>query len=601
MNIKLIRNFCIIAHIDHGKSTLAYQLLKYTKTIKYNLNLLDNMDLEKEKGITIKNHIIQINYNYNNKIYKLNLIDTPGHADFKLEVYKSIIASEGAILLVDISKNIQAQTLYNVKLAQSNNKPIIPVLNKIDLENIDYRNVINDVKNLVKCKEKDIILISAKKGIGIKKLIKKIINKIPSPNVNRKNKLKALILDSYYDSYKGIFIYFRIFSGIINNKDKLKLLSNNKIITVNNLKTIEYKNKSIQSLSAGNIGKFLYRSKNLEDIINGDTLVTYKDITTKKILKINRLKSNIFLSIFPINSNKYKYLENSIKKLKLNDSSFTFVKDFSNTFGYGFRCGFLGLLHFEIIKERILREYKIDLITTIPNVKYKFYLKNKKKIFINNPLNIPKTNEIIKIKEPYENVKIITLNKNLGNIITYCIKKRGILIDQKYKSSSYNISNYSQVILTFNMPLNEIIYDFNNKLKILTKGYNTIVTKFIGYKTSNIIKVDILINKVKIDGFSFFSHKNTAYKKSKKICLKLKNLIPKKQFKIIIQAYVNSKIIVKEIINSYRKDVSSKCYGGDITRKMKLLNKQKIGKKKMYKYGKIELPNSIFYSLINID
>ncbi|MDH3004467.1 MAG: translation elongation factor 4 [Candidatus Shikimatogenerans sp. JK-2022] len=594
MNLKYIRNFCIIAHIDHGKSTLAKQLLKFTNSINENEKLLDNMDLEIEKGITIKNHIIQINYKYKKKNYKLNLIDTPGHVDFNYEVYKSILACEGSILLIDISKNIQAQTITNFKLAFKNNIKIIPVLNKIDL-NLEYNNLKLNIKKLIKCNLNDIICISAKKGIGIKKLIKEIIKKIPYPKGDINKSLQALIIDSIYDNYKGIYIFFRIFNGIIKNKDKLKLLSNNKIILVNNLNIIK-NNKNVNKIYAGDVGCFLYKSKKVDDIIIGDTLVYYNDIKTKKIVKINNIQSNIFISIFPIINKDYIELEKSIKKLKLNDYSFTYNKDFSNTFGYGFRCGFLGLLHFEIIKERIIREYKINIITTIPNVKYKIFLKNKKILYLDNPLKLPNKNEIIKIKEPYVKIIIFTYNKYIGKIITYCIQKRGKLINQIYKK---NID--FDVKLIFNIPFNEIIYDFNNKINILTKGYNKINYNFIGYFKSNIIKIDISINNIKIDGFSFLTHIDSAYKKSKNICKKLKNLIPKKQFIIPIQAYIDNKIIVRETINSFRKDVTSKCYGGDITRKMKLLNKQKIGKKKMRKVGKIDLPQNLFFSLINIE
>ncbi|MDH3005110.1 MAG: translation elongation factor 4, partial [Candidatus Shikimatogenerans sp. JK-2022] len=517
MDLKYIRNFCIIAHIDHGKSTLAYQLLKYTNTLENNKNLLDNMELEIEKGITIKNHIIQINYKFKNNIYKLNLIDTPGHADFTYEVYKSILACEGAILLIDISKNIQAQTISNLEIANKKKIKIIPVLNKIDL-NIDYNNVKKNVKKLINCKDKDILCISAKKGIGINKLIKNIINKIPSPIGNINKPLQALIIDSFYDNYKGIIIYFRIFNGIIKNQQNLKLLSNNKIIRVNNLSTL--KNNIKKKIYAGDVGYLLYKSKNIDDVIIGDTLVNINDKITSSIVKINKIKSNIFISIYPIESSEYINLKKSIKKLKLNDYSFTYTKDFSNTFGFGFRCGFLGILHFEIIKERIYREYKINIITTIPNVEYKIILKNKNIKFINNPLKLPNKNEIFYIMEPYVKLIIFTFSKYIGDIITFCIKKRGILIYQKYILQE-------KVKLIFKIPLNEIIYDFNNKLKILTKGFNTINYNFIGYIKSKIIKVDIYINHIMIDGFSFFTHIDYAYIKSKKICKKLKKFSKK--------------------------------------------------------------------------
>ncbi|WGH24562.1 MAG: translation elongation factor 4 [Candidatus Shikimatogenerans bostrichidophilus] len=593
MKLKYIRNFCIIAHIDHGKSSLAYQLLKITKSINNNNNLLDNMELEKEKGITIKNHIIQIYYKYNNKKYKLNLIDTPGHADFTYEVYKSILASEGAILLIDISKNIQAQTISNLKIALTQKKKIIPVLNKIDL-NIDTTNVINNIRKLIKCKKNNILLVSAKFGNGINKLIKHIIKYIPSPTGDIHKSLQALIIDSYYDKYKGIIIYIRIFNGIIKEKDKIKLLSNNKIILVKGLYTLEYKNRKIKYISAGDVGSFLYKSKNIDDIIIGDTIVSYNDKYSIKITDIKIIQSNIFISIFPINSSEYIKLENSIKKLKLNDYSFSYYKDFSNTFGNGFRCGFLGLLHFEIIKERIIREYNINIISTIPNVKYKIILKDKSILYIDDPTKYPPKNNILYIMEPYVEMVIITYNIYIGNIITYCINKRGKLINQIYNKEN-------KVKLIFHIPLNEILSDFNNKLKILTKGYNSMTYNIIGYFISDIIKVDIFINNIRIDVFSFFSNIKTAYSKSKKICKKLKELIPRKQFKIPIQAYIDNKIIARETINPYRKDVTSKCYGGDITRKMKLLNKQKKGKKRMYKIGKVDLPKSIFYSLININ
>ncbi|WOX79216.1 translation elongation factor 4 [Candidatus Shikimatogenerans bostrichidophilus] len=590
--MKFIRNFCIIAHIDHGKSTLAYRLLKFTKTIKNNKKkLLDNMELEIEKGITIKNHIVQIKYKYKKNIYTLNLIDTPGHVDFSYEVYKSILACEGALLLIDISKNIQAQTISNFNFAINNKKCIIPVLNKIDL-NINYDNVIKDVKKLLKCSDKDIVHISAKKGIGIEKLIKFIIEKIPSPKGNIKLPLKAFIIDSYYDNYKGIKVYLRIFNGILKKNDEIKFLSNKKIIKIENLGLLQKQNNN--KIYAGNVGYFIYKTKNLEDINIGDTIVSSQDRNTKSIIKINNFKPMVFLTIYPIDNIDYKNLENAIKKLKLNDYSFTYYKDFSNSFGFGFRCGFLGILHFEIIKERILREYNIKIITTIPNVKYKIIFKNKKKIIINNPLDYPNKNDINYIEEPYIKITILTYTKYIGNILSYCINKRGILKNQIYKS-------LKRIKLIFYIPYSEIIYDFYNQLKSITKGFSSIIYKFIGYKKSNIVKVDIYINNIIIDGFSFFSHIDKAFIKAKKLCKKLKDLIPKKQFKIPIQAFIYNKIIVREDISPFRKDVTSKCYGGDISRKIKLLNKQKIGKQKMRKIGKIDLPQNIFFSLINIE
>ncbi|WGH27720.1 MAG: translation elongation factor 4 [Candidatus Shikimatogenerans bostrichidophilus] len=590
--MEYIRNFCIIAHIDHGKSTLASKLLEYTNTDNKK-KLLDNMDLEIEKGITIKNHIIQIKYKFKNKIYLLNLIDTPGHADFSYEVYKSIIASEGALLLIDISKNIQSQTISNLNFALKKKKYIIPVLNKIDL-NINYNNVINDVKKLLKCNDKDILHISAKKGIGINKLIKFIIEKIPFPKGNNKLPLKALIIDSYYDNFKGIKVFFRIFNGILKKNDKIKFLSNKKIIKIDELGELNLEKKKFnKKIYAGNVGFFLYKTKNLDFIKIGDTIVSSNDKNIKNIIKLNILKQMVFIGIYPIDNKDYKNLENAIKKLKLNDYSFSFCKDFSNTFGFGFRCGFLGILHFEIIKERIFREYKIKIITTIPNVEYKIYLKNKKKIKINNPLDLPKKSDISYIKEPYVEIIISTYSKYIGKILSFCFKKRGILKNQTYLS-------LSKIKLKFNIPFCEIIFDFYNKLKSLTKGFTFFNYKFINFKKSNIVKVDIYINNIIIDSFSFLSHIDSAFKKAKKICKKLKKLIPKKQFKIPIQALINNKIVVRETIQAFRKDVTSKCYGGDISRKMKLLNKQKKGKKKMSKIGKIDLPQNIFLSLINI-
>lgn len=591
MNLKFIRNFCIIAHIDHGKSTLAKQLLNYTKN-KNKKNIIDNMELEKEKGITIKNHIIQINYLYKKKKYLLNLIDTPGHADFTYEVYKSILACEGAILLIDISKNIQSQTLLNFQYTFKKKIKIIPVLNKIDL-NIKYKNVVKDVQQLLKCEKKDILHISAKKGIGIEKVIKNIIKKIPSPLGKVELPLQALIIDSYYNNYKGLFLYFRIFNGFIKKKDKIKLLSNNCIIRVDELGFINSTKKK-QIINAGNVGFLLYKTKKIENIKIGDILVNIQDNKTKKILNFKKIKPNIFLSIYPLDNNEYKKLEKSIKKLKLNDYSFTYFKEFSKTLGLGFRCGFLGILHFEIIKERIQREYNINIITTLPNVLYEIILKNKKKIIINNPSELPKKNEILEIKEPYVKIKIISNCEFLGKILNFCIKKRGKLKFQEY-------INKKQIKLIFEIPYNEIIEDFNNKIKIITKGFNDINYDFIGFKHSNIVKVDIFINKIMVEGFSFLSNIEKAIIKSKKICKKLKLLIPKKQFNIIIQASISNKIIVREDISSYRKDVTNKCYGGDITRKKKLLNKQKIGKKKMRRIGKVDLPQSIFFELLNLE
>ncbi|MDH3003792.1 MAG: translation elongation factor 4 [Candidatus Shikimatogenerans sp. JK-2022] len=591
MNNKLIRNFCIIAHIDHGKSTLAKKLLKYNN-IKINKKkkLLDNMDLEIEKGITIKNHIVQINYKYKKKIYFLNLIDTPGHSDFSYEVYKSILACEGALLLIDISKSIQAQTITNLNFALKKKKYIIPILNKIDLK-INYKNVKKDVKKLLNCNFNDILEISAKNEIGINNLLKTIIKKIPYPNGNINLPLKALIIDSLYDNFKGIKIYFRIFEGIIKLNDKIKLLANKKILKIEEL---GYINKKKKKIKAGNVGYFISKTKNIEDIIIGDTIVSINNFNVNAIIKIkDYIKPMIFIGFYPLNNNNYKNLEIAIKKLKLNDYSFTYIKDFSNYFGFGFRCGFLGILHFEIIKERIIREYNIKLITTIPNIEYKIYLKNKKIKIINNPLKLPNKNNILYIKEPYVKIKIFSYSIYIGKIISFCIKKRGILINQKYIS-------INKIELNFIIPFNEIIYDFNSNLKSITKGYVNMNYLFFKYKKSNIVKIDIYINNKIIDGFSFFSHINEAFKKSKIICKKLKELIIKKQFNISIQAYMNNKIIVRETILSLKKNVTSKCYGGDITRKKKLLNKQKIGKKKMNKIGKIDLPNNIFLSLLKI-
>ncbi|WP_185873826.1 translation elongation factor 4 [Blattabacterium cuenoti] len=593
-----IRNFCIIAHIDHGKSTLADRLLEFTKTIlECNRNqLLDNMDLERERGITIKSHAVQMKYKFKNKIYTLNLIDTPGHVDFSYEVSRSISSCEGALLIIDCTKSVQAQTISNLDLALKKNLIIIPILNKIDLYNLKYENVIEEIVDLVKCKSEDIISASAKKGLGIKNILDQIIIRIPPPNGDSNAPLQAIIFDSIYNPFIGVVIYLRIINGSLKTGQKIRFMSTGHIHIANEIGTLKLKRISKKIIRTGDVGYIVTGIKNPKEVKVGDTLTDAQNPALNAIKSFEEIKPMVFASIYPYNSEKYEELNSSIEKLQLNDASFTFTHDSSPALGFGFRCGFLGLLHMEIIRDRLQREYGISIIITIPNVSYKVFLKNKlnKFFIINNPSDFPDMEKLQKVEEPYVIVTIVSKKEYLGNIISLCFEKRGNMI----KNQHYLTSEKIQIL--FEMPLSEIIFDFYNKLKTISRGYASFDYNFLNYRKSDLKKIIVLINHQKIDPLSLLVHKDKAFVIAKKICKELSIIIPKHQFSIPIQVSISGKIIARETIKALRKNVTDKCYGGDITRKRKLLEKQKKGKKKMRQIGKVEIPASAFISFLKV-
>lgn len=602
-----IRNFCIIAHIDHGKSTISDCLLRITKTVPFNFKkqhqILDDMDLEIEKGITIKSHPIQMEYNYKGVKYFLNLIDTPGHVDFSYEVLKSIHVCEGALLVVDASQGVQAQTIANLYMAMKNNLSIIPVVNKIDIPNVNIDSVIKDVIKLLNCNYSDVILTSAKNNTGIQGLLKSIIFKIPPPNTYKAHhSLQAQIFDLFYDPYKGVKAYCRVWRGAMHINQKIySTCFINKFYHILELGRVGFSKKIYNKdfIYCGDIGYVLLGVKNIKDVKMGDILVSNQlHCNNKKLCYyfFTQPKPMIYSGVYPIDRKKYDYLMTSIKKLRLNDSSFSYEKESSLTLGFGFRCGFLGILHIDIFKERLKREYGIDILLTTPNVSYKIYLKKdpNNSIIINNPSKYPNNKDIYKVKEPYIKASIITMILYIGDVISLCVSKRGKLLNQNY------ITN-NRVELFFELPLSEVVYDFYTKLKTVTKGYSSFDYNIIGYKTSDLIKLDFYINYKIVDAFSMLINKLHVYSIAKKICNKLKILIPKHQFELPIQAVIGNKVIVRENIKPFRKNVIGKCYGGDVSRKKKLLTKQKEGKKKMRKIGFVNIPSTAFISIINDD
>ncbi|WP_304411912.1 translation elongation factor 4 [Blattabacterium sp. (Mastotermes darwiniensis)] len=593
-----IRNFCIIAHIDHGKSTLADRLLEFTKTVPkgYKPQLLDDMDLERERGITIKSHAVQMEYSYNNQVYKLNLIDTPGHVDFSYEVSRSIDACEGALLVVDCTKSIQAQTISNLYLALKKNLVIIPILNKIDLLNYGYEDVIEEIMELVKCKSKDIISISAKNGLGIKDVLDEIVSRIPPPNGNNNTSLQAMVFDTFYDPFSGIIAYLRVKNGCIRKGQKLRFMSTGKIYCAYEIGILKLKRISKNKIETGDVGYVVSGIKNTHEVKVGDTITDAKNPALKTISVFEKVKPMVFASIYPVDSDKYEEFRCSMEKLQLNDAALTFSPSSSPALGFGFHCGFLGGLHMEIIKDRLEREYGISVIITIPNVSYRVFMKRKinQVIMVNNPSDFPDTEKLHRIEEPYVLVNILTKEKFIGSMISLCIEKRGIMVGHPH----YLISGRIKVI--FEIPLSEIIFDFYDKLKTISKGYASFDYHFLGYRNSDLKKITVLINHQKVEPLSLLVHKKKAFFIGKKICKELSFLIPKHQFCIAIQVSISGRIIARETIKALRKNVTDKCYGGDISRKRKLLEKQKKGKKKMRKIGKVEIPSSIFMNFLKI-
>ena len=594
-----IRNFCIIAHIDHGKSTLADRLLDFTGTItdrQKQDQLLDDMDLERERGITIKSHAIQMQYHVNNESFTLNLIDTPGHVDFSYEVSRSIAACEGALLVVDASQSVQAQTISNLFLALENNLEIIPVLNKIDLPSANPEEVKDDIINLLGCKREEIISASAKTGEGIPKIIDSIIKNIPAPKGNNKAPLQALIFDSVYNPFRGIETYFRIFNGEIKKGDKIQFLATKKNYFADEIGTLKLEKEPKSILSAGDVGYLITGIKEAKEIKVGDTLTNSDMPTSNPISGFEEVKPMVFAGIYPVDTDDYEDLRSSMEKLQLNDASLVFQPESSAALGFGFRCGFLGMLHLEIIQERLDREFGMSVITTVPNVSYQAYTKKnpEKVVAINNPSDLPDVSFLDRVEEPYINASVITKSDFIGSIMSLCIEKRGIIKNQNYLTPE-------RVELTFEMPLAEIVFDFYDRLKSISKGYASFDYSPLDMKESKLVKIDILLNSSPVDALSALVHSENAYSIGKKICEKLKELIPRQQFDIPIQAAIGAKIISRETIKALRKDVTAKCYGGDITRKRKLLEKQKKGKKKMRQVGKVEIPQQAFMAVLKLN
>ncbi len=592
---KKIRNFSIIAHIDHGKSTLSDRIIEICtgKKIKKNKErILDSMELEKEKGITIKSQSVCLKYNYKNINYKFNLIDTPGHIDFSYEVSRSLYACEGALLLIDATQGIQAQTLANYNIAKKLNIKIIPIINKIDLPNKNLKKTKYQIKKLLKIKKKEIILCSAKKGIGIKNIIKKIIKYIPYPNGNKKLPLQALIIDSYFNNYLGIFYLIKIKNGSIKKYEEIKIINKKKKYIIENIYINKPEKKNINCLNCGEVGWISCNIKNIKSISIGDTITTFKNSSKIKLSKFKKISPQIYAELYPNENKNFFKFKKSLEKLSLNDSSLIYKQKNSPILGYGFKCGFLGIFHMEIIKERLEREYKTKIIITPPTVIYKIINKNKKIIYLNNLTEMPTRNLIKEIQEPISICNIITPKKYLGKIIKLCINKRG-----KQKNIFFFKKN---ILLIYELPTSEIITNFNNQLKSLSQGYASFEYNFIKYKKSDINLLNININKKKIDGFSILLHKKTINKYSKNIIEIIKKNIKKQQFEVTIQALCNNKIISTTKIKALRKNVTEKCYGGDISRKRKLLKKQKIGKKKMKKIGNIYISPDIFFKTFKI-
>ena len=595
--MKNIRNFCIIAHIDHGKSTLADRLLEYTNTVdKRDMKdqLLDDMDLEKERGITIKSHAVQLNYKFNNEDYILNLIDTPGHVDFSYEVSRSIASCEGALLVIDASQGIQAQTISNLYLALEQGLEIIPILNKIDLPGSMIEEVSDQIIDLLDCDESEILHVSAKDGIGIDKIIGQIIKKIPEPKGNPKDNLQAMVFDSVFNSFRGVEVIFRIFNGAIKKGDTVKFVNTKKIYNVDEIGILKIKKEPKDFLEAGNVGYLISGIKEAKEIKVGDT-ITHKDNPNQNEIKgFEDVKPMVFAGIYPVENSDYEDLRASLEKLQLNDASLVWQPETSVALGFGFRCGFLGMLHMEIIQERLEREFDMTVITTVPSVEFKCFKTDGSTTEIFAPSDMPPVTNISYIEEPIIKAQIITKSEYIGNIIKLCLDKRGIIKNQVYLSKS-------RVELLFDLPLSEIVFDFYDKLKSTSRGYASFDYELSGYIKSKLVKLDILLNGEKVDALSAIVHKEKAFEWGKKLCLKLKELLPSQMFEIAIQASIGNKIIARETVRALRKNVTAKCYGGDITRKRKLLEKQKKGKKRMRQVGNVEIPQEAFLAVLKIE
>ena len=597
--MKYIRNFCIIAHIDHGKSTLADRLLDATGAVterEKQDQLLDNMDLERERGITIKSHAIQMNYTLDGQDYVFNLIDTPGHVDFSYEVSRSIAACEGALLVVDAAQSIQAQTISNLYLALENDLEIVPILNKVDLPSANPEEVTDDIVDLLGCQAEEVIHCSAKTGLGIESILEAIIARIPSPEGDNLASLQALIFDSVYNPFRGVETYFRVMNGQINKGDRIKFIATGKEYTADEVGALKLKQEPRKRVETGDVGYLITGIKEAKEVQVGDTITLAASPTNSPVDGFEEVKPMVFAGIYPVDTEDYEELRNSMEKLQLNDASLVFQPESSAALGFGFRCGFLGMLHLEIIQERLEREFDMSVITTVPNVSYHAYTKKNPDeiVLVNNPTDLPNPSILDHVEEPFIKASIITKADYVGNVMSLCIEKRGQITNQTYLTPE-------RVELSFDMPLAEIVFDFYDRLKSVSRGYASFDYSPIGLRTSKLVKVDILLNASPVDALSALVHTDNAYTLGKKMCEKLKELIPRQQFDIPIQAAIGAKIISRETIKAVRKDVTAKCYGGDITRKRKLLEKQKKGKKKMRQVGNVEIPQQAFMAVLQLN
>jgi GTP-binding protein LepA len=595
--MKNIRNFCIIAHIDHGKSTLADRLLEYTKTIskrEMQAQVLDDMDLEKERGITIKSHAIQMEHTYKDEKYVFNLIDTPGHVDFSYEVSRSIAACEGALLIVDASQGIQAQTISNLYLALEHDLTIIPVLNKIDLPSAEPEVVKDQIVDLLGCKREEIMLASGKTGMGVYELLDQICERIPSPKGKAEEPLQALIFDSVFNSFRGIIAYYRIYNGSIKKGDKVKFVNTGAEYSADEIGVLKLQLSPRDEVKTGDVGYIISGIKDAREVKVGDTITHVSQPCLEAIKGFEDVKPMVFAGIYPVDTEDFEELRFSMEKLQLNDASLTWEPESSAALGFGFRCGFLGMLHMEIIQERLEREFNMTVITTVPNVSYICHTQKGESMIVNNPSDLPDPARIDFIEEPFIKASIITKSEYIGSIITLCIEKRGTIVNQNYLTTD-------RVEMIFEMPLAEIVFDFYDRLKTISRGYASFDYHPVGMRQSDLVKMDILLNSEQVDALSALVHRSNAYELGKKMCEKLKELIPRHQFEIPIQAAIGSKIIARENIRALRKDVTAKCYGGDISRKRKLLEKQKEGKKRMRQVGSVEIPQQAFMAVLKLN
>ncbi|TAG38630.1 MAG: elongation factor 4 [Cytophagia bacterium] len=597
MNQKNIRNFCIIAHIDHGKSTLADRLLEFTQTVtarEMQAQLLDDMDLERERGITIKSHAIQMKYHYKGEDYILNLIDTPGHVDFSYEVSRSIMACEGALLIVDSSQGIEAQTISNLYLAIGNDLEIIPVLNKIDLPHAMPEEVSDEVVDLLGCKREDIIRASGKAGIGIEDILTAVIERVPAPKGDPEGALQCLIFDSLFNSFRGIEVIFRVFNGTIKKGDKLKFVATGKEYNADEIGVLKLEHEAIKELGPGSVGYLISGIKNAKEVKVGDT-ITHTHKPCEDIVKgFEDVKPMVFAGIYPVETSEFEDLREAMEKLQLNDASLVWEPETSAALGFGFRCGFLGMLHMEIVQERLEREFNMTVITTVPSVQFKAFLTKGTQIAVQAPAEMPDPTFIDYIEEPFVKTQIITKSDYIGAIMKLCMDKRGLLKNQNYLTTD-------RVELVFEIPLAEIVFDFFDKLKTISRGYASLDYELIGFRQSTMVKLDILLNGDKVDALSAIVHKDKAYEWGKRLCEKLRELLPRQMFEIAIQAAIGQKIIARESVKAMRKNVIAKCYGGDISRKRKLLEKQKEGKKRMRQVGSVEIPQEAFMAVLKLD